>query len=368
MGVTITRRQMLKQAALAAGALSLPACGLVRNTYRGPVLVKVKAEEERHIRSVAGLRPYRPSGFRVEPESLGEKTLIHNYGHGGSGITLSWGTARLALEHALSTPHRRAAIIGCGVVGLSTARLLQDHGFAVTIYARDLPPNTTSNIAGALWAPFSVASGATLETEFAATLAQAARFSHRYFQGLVGERYAVRWLPLYMLSNRPQAGVPSAWSITPELFKAVPLEPEQHPFPFRGARRAFVMMIEPDPYLRALMEDFRVAGGEIVLRDFPDKASVQVLNELLIVNCTGLGARDLFGDEELIPVRGQLEFLVPQPEIAYMYLSSGLYMFPRRNGILLGGTFEQGNWSTEPDPATTRRLLAGHRDLAERMR
>ena len=69
------------------------------------------------------------------------------------------------------------------------------------------------------------------------------------------------------------------------------------------------------------------------------------------------------GDEELDPIRGQLTFLVPQPEVDYTLLGGDLYMFPRADGILLGGTFERGNWSTEPDPATTQRILQGHREL-----
>jgi glycine/D-amino acid oxidase-like deaminating enzyme len=96
------------------------------------------------------LRPFRPSGFVLRREELGPKTIIHNYGHGGCGVTLSWGTAHLAVEEALKTNQTKYAVLGCGAVGLATARLLQRRGFEVTIYAKDLPPNTTSNIAGAL--------------------------------------------------------------------------------------------------------------------------------------------------------------------------------------------------------------------------
>jgi glycine/D-amino acid oxidase-like deaminating enzyme len=71
------------------------------------------------------------------------------------------------------------------------------------------------------------------------------------------------------------------------------------------------------------------------------------LPERTIFNCTGLGARALFNDEKLEPVRGQLEVLLPQPEVDYCYLSAG-YMFPRRDGIILGGTFDHDDWSLEP--------------------
>ena len=367
------RRTALKLSATVMAGLLLPGCGLRVSSGAAPAttspsLPRVLASENRLIRTVAGLRPYRPSGFVVRAERLGEKTVIHNYGHGGAGVTLSWGTAKLALDLALAQPHRTAAVIGCGAVGLATARLLQDHGFRVTLYARDLPPNTTSNVAGALWAPFTVADFGMRASPFAERLARASRFAHRYFQTLVGERYAVRWMPLYMLGDRPNAGLPWTWEVTPELFRAVRLEPGEHPFPRAGAQRVYTMLIEPDPYLRALMEDFREAGGKIVVRDFPDVAAVLRLEEPVVLNCTGLGAKALFGDEELVPIRGQLSLLVPQPELEHMYIAGPFYMFPRRDGVVLGGTSERGVWSTEPDEATVRRVLEGHRALAAGMR
>jgi glycine/D-amino acid oxidase-like deaminating enzyme len=100
-----------------------------------------------------------------------------------------------------------------------------------------------------------------------------------------------------------------------------------------------------------------------VTRDFPDSARLQSLPEPVIVNCTGLGARTLFGDEELQPAKGQLEILVPQAELDYISLGPGpgmLYMIPRSDGVLLGGTFGLGDASPSPDPAETERILAGH--------
>ena len=86
------------------------------------------------------------------------------------------------------------------------------------------------------------------------------------------------------------------------------------------------------------------------------------------MNCTGLGAKGLFQDEELTPVKGQLTVLAPQPEVNYVAYQHDLYMIPRRDGILLGGTFERGNWSLEPDPGEKRRILEGHRRIFSQFR
>ena len=129
------------------------------------------------------------------------------------------------------------------------------------------------------------------------------------------------------------------------------------------------MLIEPPISLHALLRDYFLAGGELVIRDFPNLEAVLALREPAVVNCTGLGAKALFNDAELTPVKGQLSFLIPQPEVDYCTVGpGGLYMFPRRDGILLGGTHEEGNWDLEPDAAQTERIVNGHAALFGGMR
>ena len=330
----------------------------------------MKVSRDRIIRTVVGLRPYRPSGFRVESEDLGGgRILVHNYGHGGAGVTLSWGSAWLAVEELIgdAPPPGRAAVIGCGAVGLATARLLQRRGVDVTIYTKELPPDTTSNVACAQWGPYSV-SDARVHTEtFQDRLERAARISHRIFQEMVGVHYGVHWLPNYPLSDVPFGG-PGQPDRLADLFPETrDLDPGTHPFPVRHAREYTTMMIEPPVYLGAVMRDFQLAGGRIRIRDFRSLDEIAGLAERRVVNCTGIGARDLVGDEELVPLKGQLTVLLPQPEIRYIALYQGLYMMPRADGILLGGTRERGEWSLEPNRDAEERIVAGHADFFGRM-
>ena len=125
------------------------------------------------------------------------------------------------------------------------------------------------------------------------------------------------------------------------------LGPDEHPFPARHARRFTTMLVEPPVYLTAMVREVRLAGARIVVRELQSREEVRDLPEPVVLNCTGLGAKALFGDEELEPVRGQLTFLLPQADVDYIVIAGGLYMFPRRDGILLGGTFERGDWSLE---------------------
>jgi D-amino-acid oxidase len=182
-------------------------------------------------------------------------------------------------------------------------------------------------------------------------------YSWRRFQIMVGEDYGIRWLPTYSEGEPEDRVLPTF----PPAMRA--LAPAEHPFPFAQVYRFDTLYIEPGRYLRQLMRDISLRGGTFAVRRFDTARDIATLQEQLVFNCTGLGARALFDDMDLRPARGQLAILLPQPEIGYAYNSSAGYMFPRPDGIVLGGTFQVGNWSLEADPATTDRILASHRKL-----
>jgi D-amino-acid oxidase len=256
-------------------------------------------------------------------------------------------------------------VLGAGAVGLAAARVLQGAGFAVTVYASALPPHTTSDAAGAFWAPFSLCDAEAMTPALVARLGRAARDSRAEFEALAdAPRYGVRRLPLYYLDAGPPALSPEM-AAAPELFLGDALAPGEHPFGDRHAVRMAGLTIEPAVYLPALLDDVRRAGGRVVVRALAGRRDVAALPEPLVVNCTGLGARALFGDDTLVPVRGQLAVVAPQPEVDYMVVApgEGLYMLPRRDGIVLGTTHERGSWDTAPSAEETARLLAGHAAL-----
>ena len=330
-------------------------------TPSGSPLRRANISDARVIRTVTGLRPYCKAGFVVDGQRMGDKTVIHNYGHGGGGITLSWGTSHLAMEIALETVHKKCAVLGCGVMGLTTARLMQDRGWDVTVYSKDLPPHTTSNIAGGQWSPASVYAEESITPVFQKQFEAAMRLSYRYFQDLVGPKYGVRWISNYQLSDeaRPTNDLVHEYaSMYPQLSI---LGPGEHPFPIKYATHYSTMLIEPAIFLNRLMEDFYHAGGHIKVKEMSGLDEVLTLSEPVIFNCTGLGARQLFADNELFPIKGQLSVVLPQKEVDYISITDSTYMFPRSDGIILGGTFEPNNWDPTPDPVQTQRILSEHK-------
>jgi glycine/D-amino acid oxidase-like deaminating enzyme len=116
-----------------------------------------------------------------------------------------------------------------------------------------------------------------------------------------------------------------------------------------------------------MVRDVRLAGARIVVKELRSPEEVRALPEPVVVNCTGLGAKYLFGDDGFDPVKGQLTMLLPQEEVDYILLARDLYMFPRQDGILLGGTHEHGVETLTVDEAARQRVVAGHQALFARL-
>jgi D-amino-acid oxidase len=350
-------------------SLGIAALSATRLPARAGTIAPVRIDAGRVIRTVVGLRPYRATGFVLRAEPFGRKLLVHNYGHGGGGFSLSWGCATLAADLIADRTPARAAVLGCGVIGLTTARILQNRGWQVAIYATDLPPATTSNVAGAQWTPTTVFEREAATPAFLEMFRKAAHIANRQFQLMVGPTYGVRWIDNYALKRDPQSRTPEVdYAVSAgfaDLYADVEtIDPGSVPFSgFKEIRRFGTMLMEPNTFLPAVERDFLLQGGHIVVRTFHSASELASLVEPVIINCTGLGSRTLFNDTLLEPVRGQLTILEPQPEVNYTYLTGELYMFPRIDGIVLGGTFERGNWSTSVDLATQNRILAAHQAI-----
>jgi len=355
----MNRRSAVAALAAGAGAALWPRRAPAAKAKLAPVLVS----RDRILKTIVGLRPFRPSGFVVRVDKLGDKIVVHNYGHGGCGVTLSWGTSALAVDEVLRTGDKRAAVLGCGAVGLATARLLQQRGIAATIYTRDQPPGTTSDIAGARFYPFDVFDRKTVTPQFLAALWRAARVAYDVFRKLPAREYGIYRYPTYACRNTPFPPE-SLLNFDSPVHDLLPglrdLPPDEKPFPYPIVRTFETMLIEPAVYLPAVMRDYTRAGGRVVVRTFTTAADVSALKERTIVNCTGLGSATLFGDKEMFAIKGQLTILRPQPEVDYITLPPDLYMFPRHDGIVLGGTFERGVYTLEPDRQAEERILAGH--------
>lgn len=301
---------------------------------------------------VAGLRPYRRGSVRIELEHFAGRPLVHNYGHGGAGITLAPGSALEVLD--LLKPHlpdvASVAVLGGGVNGMAVATLLVSAGYSVSVYAREFSPNTTSNVAGGQFAPSLVGTGRnSIERGLFDRLV---RRSYAAYQSQIGAGFGV--LPkLNYATNNAGSGLRRLPA------DMIPPVREFERLPFAGGERpgrAYeTLLIEPPIYLARLASDLRRAGVLFEERAFEHQGELSELSADAIVNCLGLGAGSLFGDAAVLPIRGQLVLLEPQ-ELPYLLSHSG-YLFPRSDAVVLGGTAERNATSLEPDPYRCQRIL-----------
>lgn len=343
------RRLFLQRSAAIGGLGLLGGCATVGEGapaapgFRAtPQLAPIDAKADRIMGVTVCLRPFRAAGPRMDAETVGDKLVVHNYGHGGSGWSLGWGSALIAVKTALAGGERDIAVIGCGALGLTAATVAQRAGARVTIYAKERLPDARSARATGVWSPDSrIALAGSVDAAFPALWEDMARKSFRMHQQYLGLADApVEWTTRYMVSNTPPAQAPDPMGfahygsrvadLTP---RAIALEPGEHPFPAPYVRRATFPMFNLAAYGHTLMNDFLIGGGRFELMEFQTPAQLAALKQKVVINCTGYGARALWKDESVVPVRGQIAWLIPQPEVNYGVTYQGVATVGRRDGI-----------------------------------
>ncbi|MBI2680144.1 MAG: FAD-binding oxidoreductase [Candidatus Solibacter usitatus] len=315
-----------------------------------PQLMPIRAEVDRIFRVTVCLRPFRAAGPRLDVERVGDKTVVHNYGHGGSGWSLSWGSSSIAVAKAMAAGERDVAVIGCGALGLTSAILLQRAGAKVTIYAKERPPDVRSARATGTWSPDSrVALTKSVSSDFPALWEKMCRYSFHTYESYLGVAgNPIEWTDRYMLSDRgPGEGAanePAGESLdfaqygdrVADLTPGVQSLPSgSHPFPTRYAWRTSSLTFNIAGYSRQLVTDFLLEGGKIERVEFHSPSELNQVAQKVVINASGYGARALWKDESIVPVRGQIAWLIPQPEVNYGVFYKNIGVLARRDGIVV---------------------------------
>jgi D-amino-acid oxidase len=397
----LDRRRLLQGSASLAGLSAIGLAGCAAGNRLGapgaaaslpvydvvPPLAPVRATIDRLFDITVCLRPFRAAGPRLDTEQIGHTLVVHNYGHGGSGWSLSWGSGTIAVRKAMAGSPRSVAVIGCGALGLTSAILAQSAGAQVTIYARDLLPDTRSFRATGSWTPDSrIALTSAVAPGFGDLWEEMARISfktYRRYLGLPGN--PVEWTDRYVLSDISHAEAAAHRPPDPLGFAeygdrirdltpaAQDYPPGTTPFPTRYVRRTSSMMFNIADYGHTLMSDFLAAGGKFQRMEFHSPSEFAHLKEKVVINCPGYGARELCKDESIVPVRGQIGWLVPQPEVDYGFFYNGVSVLSRRDGIVIqvleGGDMRGYNDTNEtPDRAESEKAVETVAELYSRFR
>ena len=321
------------------------------------------------VRVTVCLRPFRAAGPRLDVERVGDKTVVHNYGHGGSGWSLSWGSSSIAVQKALASGDRDIAVIGCGALGLTSAILLQRAGAKATIYAKERPPDVRSVRATGTWSPDSrIALTNSVSPEFPALWEKMCRSSFNMYQSYLGMAgNPVEWTDRYMLSDSRHseraAGRRSDQTLEFANYEdrvrdltpgGQDLPPGMNPFPTKYGSRTSSLTFNISAYSRQLLTEFLIEGGRIERAEFHSPSDLSALRQTVVINASGYGARALWKDESIVPVRGQIAWLIPQPDVNYGIFYNHLVILARRDGIVVqdmgkGDMEGYGDSNEEPD-------------------
>jgi hypothetical protein len=374
----IGRRQLLAGAGAAVLLGGLDGCvtafGAKRPARAASLqLTPIRAGTDRVTRITVCTRPFRAHGPRLDTERVGSKLIVHNYGHGGSGWSLSWGSSSIAVRKAMASGERDIAVIGCGALGLTSALLLQRAGARVTIYAKELPPNVRSSLASGVWTPDSrICLEENATPAFKRLWEEMARTSFQTYQNFLGLPGApVEFIDSYFVSDdpispgrrRPPDIRPPFADLQRELIgdlmpHSVDFAPGSHSLGSRYLRRNSLMMFNLTAYTRLLMSDFSANGGKIEIAEFHAPDDFARLREKTLINATGFGARALFGDQTVTPVRGQLARTMPQPDIGYGLFYKDVSFVPRRDGLVFQAVGDSDYYGFDDDTAIADRAEA----------
>ncbi|MFF9263450.1 FAD-dependent oxidoreductase [Streptomyces longwoodensis] len=238
-------------------------------------------------------------------------------------------------------------VVGGGVIGLTTAVVLAERGHRVRVWTREPAERTTSAVAGGLWWPYhiepveSARAWALRSLEVYEELAaRPDRTGVRLVEGVLGE------------TDPAEVEGWAAGRLT-GLRAATARE-----YPRGGGLWARLPLVDMPAHLPWLRERLAAAGGTVEVRMVGDLAEADAP---VVVNCSGLGARELAADPSVRPVRGQL-VVVENPGVGTWLVSTDAdgeptYLLPQPGRLLLGGTAEEDAWSTEPDPAVAEAIV-----------
>ncbi len=250
-------------------------------------------------------------------------------------------------------------VLGCGVSGLTSALVLLESGYrSVTIWAKDLPPFTTSNIAAAIWYPYKIAPQQKA--------VEWGRRSYEIFLTLAGQPGTGVWLreglEIFPAEMNLSEGLPE-WVAFVKNFRLA-TSPDL-PVGYGTGYVFDTPVIETRLYLEYLAGRVRQLGGQIIQKEVTSLAE-PLENAGIVINCSGLGSRAMLNDQAVYPIRGQIVRVEQQLDEGFV-LAEELpdatghvgtsYVVPRSTDCVVGGTSQENNWSLEPDPATAEDIL-----------
>lgn len=245
---------------------------------------------------------------------------------------------------------KNIAIVGAGISGMSSAFLLKDKGHEITIFAKAFSPHITSNRAAAFWFPYHIRNDKRG--------IKWCRQSYAFYLHMADQPYT--GISMQKLVKVLRKGVKEEEAVWVDFMPPGSMrvmQPNELSEDMAIAYEVQVPLIETQIFLPFLQSSLESSGVKFI------EKAIESLEELtftfdVVINCSALGSRSLCNDDTIIPVRGQVGLLAPSDKM-FIYLENEkpLYIVPRKDAVIVGGTYEEGIETDETEPATIDRLL-----------
>lgn len=244
---------------------------------------------------------------------------------------------------------KTVAIIGAGISGLSTAYVLANKGFDVTILTKAFSPNITSNKAAAFWFPYHVRGdkrGITwVET------------SYNYFKEISADEASGISFIKIVKGIKDDVVDDDSWIDFMPANTCLPVPTELLPNGYSKGFEANVPLVETQIFLPYLQKVLTKKGVGFITKEVTDLQAISTEYDV-VINCSGLGARTLCNDEKIFPVRGQVLLLEPGfPDSIFLDNQTPTYIVPRQDATIVGGTYEEHIDTETTEPETLDMLL-----------
>lgn len=260
----------------------------------------------------------------------------------------------------------RVAVIGAGVIGLSTAVNIQKRlpWLHVTLITDELSPNTTGDGSAGLWEPY------LLQNTPADDITRWAGITYKLFRELwqspIAGDVGVSLVPLLWVRSDAVKELP-AWinigmGVTPVGEERLQQLSRDHNKQYRLGFHFVTFVLEPTRFLPYLLGKFKENGGVLERYHVKSLEDIAAQKYDVIINCTGLQSRHLAFDSSVVPIRGQV-MRVKAPWVNHVVqvdnILEGLYIIPNQETVVLGGTKQAGDWNTNVYLKDKEEILSG---------
>lgn len=343
--------------------------GTALEAFPKPSLTAPYLSRDAVVKASVSIHDFRDKGIRVEPSYMRDKLIIHNYGHGGASLPLSWGSVEEAFEYLeiellsdeFAYDFGEVAVLGAGILGLTTANFFLDRGYKVHVYSEAFAPHITNDHLEGLWWPTAVSMGDGWLAKRA--FKRILHHSFKHFKKLAEspnpEFAGVTPRTVYAFSEQCSPLDEAIEELLEvEAYVSVTFDTGAH---HRGICYE-TFHIDPQLYTRSLYEKALAKGAIFVRRSFHSKEELEDLDENIIFNCTGKGSKALFEDDELSTVRHQVLELSPQKDVDYMLRAQShdgnrTHILSFGDHLIIGGDYQFSDNNTLVDPFEMIRTL-----------